>query len=161
QLSFLVELSLLRDSCLQPGPKPKAYYLTYPNLRGYPREVIGDAEDQQQSSSLIVDFDATSGPKVGARPQVFLAERYLTTLASALGAEPTPRPFLVEDLVPVKGPTLLAGRSGIGKTPLLFQLGMCVAAGLPFLELKTLQGGVLYIDAETAEEQCNGYLRQI
>src|ERR1019366_10360379 len=36
----------------------------------------------------------------------------------------------------------------IGKSPLMYQLGLCVAAGVPFLGMPTTQGRVLYFDLE-------------
>jgi RecA-family ATPase len=44
----------------------------------------------------------------------------------------------------------VVGDSGLGKTPLGIQLGVCVAAGLPFMGLQVSQRGpVLYCDAES------------
>jgi RecA-family ATPase len=45
-----------------------------------------------------------------------------------------------------KSVNIMAGDSGIGKSPLLCQLGLSVASGLPFLGMAAEQGAVLYLD---------------
>jgi AAA domain len=56
--------------------------------------------------------------------------------------------WLVQGLLPSRSVGLLVGDSGLGKSPLVYQLGMCVAAGIPFLGRKTQQGRVLLTDFE-------------
>lgn len=109
----------------------------------------------------VLGMSGVSGPLTGPRPVVFDPSRYLVDFAKAQTQPPMPRKFLVEEIVPARGPALMVGRSGIGKTPLLFQLGLAVALGKPFLGLQTQQGKVLYIDAETSEEACYEYFRRI
>jgi hypothetical protein len=48
--------------------------------------------------------------------------------------------------------SVLIGDSGIGKSPLAYQLGLCVAAGCPFVEMATQQGYVVYADYENPME---------
>jgi AAA domain len=54
----------------------------------------------------------------------------------------------VEGFVSMDSIGLLVGDSGLGKSPLSYQLGLCVAAGLPWLGMRTRQGTVLYLDYE-------------
>lgn len=56
--------------------------------------------------------------------------------------------YLVDSLIPAKTVGILVGDSGLGKSPLLYQLGICVAAGAPFLGHAVQQGRVLYLDFE-------------
>ncbi len=56
--------------------------------------------------------------------------------------------YLVEGLLPAKSIALLLGDSHIGKSPLVYQLGICVAAGIPFLGRPTRQGRVVIADFE-------------
>lgn len=56
--------------------------------------------------------------------------------------------FVIEDLLPKKSLGLLVGGSGLGKSPLMYQAAMCVAAGIPFLGNSVKQGPVLYLDCE-------------
>ena len=51
--------------------------------------------------------------------------------------------------MPERSVTLVVGDSGLGKTPWSMMLGISVAAGLPFLGMKTIPGSVLYCDAES------------
>lgn len=89
------------------------------------------------------------------------AGQYGMRLGRALSEPVKPRTYVVDQIIPAGGPALMVGRSGIGKSPLLFQLGMAVALGRPFLGLKTTQTPVLYIDAETSQEAALGYFRSI
>lgn len=56
--------------------------------------------------------------------------------------------YLVEGLLPSRSIGLVVGDSGLGKSPLAYQLGICVAAGLPFLGRKTQKGRVVMADFE-------------
>ena len=56
--------------------------------------------------------------------------------------------FLIEGLIPKRTISIVAGDSGIGKSPLLYQAAICVAAGVPFLGRHISQGRVLYLDFE-------------
>lgn len=56
--------------------------------------------------------------------------------------------FLVKDMLPVQSIAIVAGESTIGKSPLLCQLALCVASGIPFLGMATERSGVLYLDLE-------------
>ncbi|HEX5423273.1 MAG TPA: AAA family ATPase [Candidatus Acidoferrales bacterium] len=58
--------------------------------------------------------------------------------------------FLVEGFLQVKSIAMAAGESTIGKSPLFYQMGLCVAAGIPFLGMPTEQGRVLYLDLENS-----------
>jgi hypothetical protein len=53
---------------------------------------------------------------------------------------------LVEGLIPEHSVNISVGDSGLGKTPLFAQLGLCVAAGIPFLGHPCRKGRVLYVD---------------
>lgn len=62
--------------------------------------------------------------------------------------------YLVEDFLPTKSIAIAAGESTIGKSALICQLGLCVAAGVPFLGMPTEQGPVLYFDLENSILDC-------
>lgn len=64
------------------------------------------------------------------------------------------RPFLVDGILPAEGIAIAAGDSTIGKSPLMYQLGLCVAAGMPCLGHNTTKGRVLYFDLENALDDC-------
>lgn len=69
--------------------------------------------------------------------------------------------FLVEGFLPRASVALLAGDSGCGKTPFALQLGICVAAGIPFLGFPTTQGSVLYADYENSAADFDQISRNI
>ncbi|MFN7935001.1 MAG: AAA family ATPase [Bryobacteraceae bacterium] len=58
--------------------------------------------------------------------------------------------FLVDGLLREQSLSIVVGDSGLGKTPLLYQLGLSVALGVPFLDHSTTQGKVLYLDFENS-----------
>jgi RecA-family ATPase len=91
----------------------------------------------------------------GAEPRVellfdpadFLFDRFLNR-------EPPPRRWLIEDFLPHSVVGLLAAAGGTGKDFFLYQLGMSIATGLPFLEMDVQEvGGVLYLAAEDDEDE--------
>jgi hypothetical protein len=55
---------------------------------------------------------------------------------------------LVSGLIPEKSVNIIIGDSGLGKTPLLVQLALGVAAGIPFLGHDVRRAAVLYVDYE-------------
>jgi archaellum biogenesis ATPase FlaH len=56
--------------------------------------------------------------------------------------------LLIGGLIPRRTISIVAGDSGVGKSPLLYQAAICVAAGVPFLGRPVTQGPVLYLDFE-------------
>lgn len=61
--------------------------------------------------------------------------------------------FLIEGLLPEGSLDLLIGDSGLGKSPLAYQMGICVAAGVPFLGARVVERPVLYLDFENGSWQ--------
>jgi hypothetical protein len=56
--------------------------------------------------------------------------------------------YLIDGLIPDRSLGILVGDSGLGKSPLLYQMAVCVACGLPFLGHAVRQGHVLCLDFE-------------
>jgi AAA domain-containing protein len=61
--------------------------------------------------------------------------------------------YVISGLVPQQAITMIVGDSGLGKSPLLYQAAICVAAGVPFLGRRVQQSRVLYIDHENGLAQ--------
>lgn len=59
--------------------------------------------------------------------------------------------WVVQDLLPTAGLSVLAGKPKIGKTTLVRFLALCVSRGEEFLGRKTMKGKVLYIALEEKE----------
>lgn len=57
---------------------------------------------------------------------------------------------LIEGLFPEGQIAFVVGDSGLGKSPLLYQAGMCLAAGIPFLNRACIRAHVLYMDYENS-----------
>jgi AAA domain-containing protein len=55
---------------------------------------------------------------------------------------------LVAGFIAHRSISMLIGDSGLGKSPLAYQLALCVAGGIPFLGMPTEQGPVIYADFE-------------
>lgn len=72
-----------------------------------------------------------------------------------------PHHYIVDDLIPEGTVNIAAGDSALGKTPFAYQLGLCVAAGAPFLGRSTRQGTVIYLDLENGTHNISGIRRAI
>jgi hypothetical protein len=83
-------------------------------------------------------------------PTAFSKPRNLRALKKQIKVEGV-APLLVEGLLAGEGVHLAVGDSGLGKSPLFYQLGLCVAAGIDFLGLKTTKGKVIYFDLENPD----------
>jgi hypothetical protein len=68
---------------------------------------------------------------------------------------------LVEGLIRARSVSVLIGDSGLGKSPLAYQLGLCVAAGVPFLGFNTHQGLVVYADHENGAKDGRALLHTV
>jgi hypothetical protein len=77
--------------------------------------------------------------------------RALRVRARELGASE----YLIKDFLPVRSTALLVGDSGLGKSPLVYQIGICIASGLRFLGKETTKGSVVLADFENGiEDMC-------
>jgi hypothetical protein len=65
---------------------------------------------------------------------------------------------LVAGFISHSSVSMLVGDSGLGKSPLAYQLGLSVAAGIPFLGMKTEEGPVIYADYENGLEDSRDML---
>ena len=69
--------------------------------------------------------------------------------------------FVVAGLLPARSNGILVGDSGLGKSPLLYTLALCVAAGMPFLDLPTARGDVLILDYENSQGDSEELLQRL
>ena len=70
-------------------------------------------------------------------------------------------PYLLHNRIPRASANIMVGDSGIRKSPFSYELGMCIAAGVPFLGIRTTQGRVLYLDYEDDPALLISYARTI
>jgi hypothetical protein len=127
-----------------------ASYLVDANLFDFPGEV-----------DLLLDLvlaDRLAPPPYDAsQSDAFVSYQsvgiYTITEMEAEIARTGRQPYLVEGYIPTQSIALTLGDSGMGKSPLKYQLGLCVASGVPFFGLPVLQGRVLYLDFENSLTQ--------
>src|ERR1022692_3099338 len=67
---------------------------------------------------------------------------------------------LVQGLIPPCSVNIMVGDSGIGKSPMAYQLGLSIAAGMPFLGMRTRPGKVALIDYENNLADVDSLLKQ-
>jgi hypothetical protein len=60
---------------------------------------------------------------------------------------------VIEGIIPAASVNLAVGESGIGKSPLLYDMAIRVAAGLPFLGCEVQRGPALVLDFENSGER--------
>ncbi|MGH9635211.1 MAG: AAA family ATPase [Candidatus Angelobacter sp.] len=69
--------------------------------------------------------------------------------------------FIIDGLIPKHSIAVLLGQSGIGKTPLVYQKGLCVASAIPFLGRAVKQGSVLFVDFENGVAQVRDMVQRL
>ena len=70
-------------------------------------------------------------------------------------------PFVVEDLLPSSGLSVLAGKPKAGKSTLARQLAVAVAQGKPFLGKSTEPGHVLYVALEEKQSEITSHFNDL
>lgn len=110
-----------------------------------------DAEKQQnEPDNLTIDPQLT---KLKAKQYVYSHDE-LKQRIKEIGSEK----YLIEGLLPDRSLSLLVGDSGVGKSPLVYQMAVCIAAGIPFLGRAVKQGRVLCMDFENGIGQVDEML---
>src|SRR5262249_36239393 len=94
----------------------------------------------------IADLDALAEKAPISRPHSQGLE--LLSLREILAAPEDPIRWLVADLLPQGGLSVLAGKPKAGKSTLARALALSVAQGKPFLGRSVAQGGVVYLALE-------------
>jgi archaellum biogenesis ATPase FlaH len=97
-----------------------------------------------QHSALLPHIEPQSTTAVSLEALRVRSYDQLKERATELGSGE----YLVEGLIPRRQIALLVGDSGLGKSALLYQLGVCVTARIPFLGRSCQQGSTLYCDFE-------------
>jgi hypothetical protein len=109
------------------------------------------------------DFDADLNSASNAAENVavkLLSHSGLIAQREAAGSMPE----IIEGLLPDKTVNIIAGDSGLGKSPLMVQMAICAAFGIPFLGRETRRGRVLIVDYENPDildrlNDIGGYLK--
>ncbi len=147
---------------------------TAANCLEYARRVAEDARTRRiKALAAQIQCDASSTPselleriqKEAERLAEKQPDRPGFIIISALElqkADLPPIQFLIEGILPV-GTSLITAAPKIGKSWMVLDLGLCIAAGKPFMEHPTHQCGVLYLALEDSlsrlQERMNSILK--
>ena len=107
----------------------------------------------------ILEGAAASG-ETWKEPKDFDHVVTVATLGKRIAVAKT-APYRVSGLIPQNGLVIVVGDSGIGKSAFLYQLGVCVATGKPFLGHPVEKGRVLLFDGENAPVQSYNLIQQL
>lgn len=103
-------------------------------------------KDSISSDLSEVDFTAAGQPATTSGIRAL-------DLAQLAEVEPTPKSFIIPNLVPAGEVTLLTGPGSAGKSLLAQQLATALAAGMPTLRLNLPKASAIYISCEDDDEQ--------
>lgn len=98
-----------------------------------------------------------------SQAELHMAEllQMVTTSAELLDKHFEPMQWLVQDLIPAEGLSVLGSKMGNGKSYFLLQLAAALSTGTPFLGRQTQRQGVLLIALEDSERRINSRLEQL
>jgi hypothetical protein len=97
-------------------------------------------EYERAGESALREAETPSGKK-----QVLPQPLALRPIGELLREDPSDVQWLVEQLLPAGGVSILAGKPKSGKSTLARALAVCVAQGRPWLGRRTVQGPVFYL----------------
>ena len=89
------------------------------------------------------------------------AAPYLLSLGGLYDLPDETHSFVVEDLLPTAGSSILSGKPKAGKSTLARQLLLAVASGTPFLGRRTLQGAGFYFALEEKESEIKRHFEEM
>lgn len=127
---------------------------------GFPKELlVGCESDREERQSKIAKVPISSETQAKQsqeeiewlRANHLLNHEYLKDECAR--AEHASKNGVVAGFIPRRAVSFLIGDSGIGKSPLAYQLGLSVAAGVPFLGMETESGLVVMGDYENGMEE--------
>jgi hypothetical protein len=85
----------------------------------------------------------------------------LCSLKELLEEEDLPIAWIVENVLPVGGFSIMIAKPKVGKSTLARQLALSVATGEDFLGMRVRQGNVLFISLEEIRGQIRGHFRSM
>jgi RecA-family ATPase len=114
--------------------------------------------DEDEFDHLVASRrKAAARPDGGPAPEA-TAELPVITAAAFAGEPVPPRRWIVQDMIPDRTVSILAGDGGDGKTTLVLQLAAAIAGDRPWLGYNPESGGVLFV---SAEDDCNEIHRRL
>jgi RecA-family ATPase len=88
-------------------------------------------------------------------------EIILTPLKDLLNEPDIDMKFLVQDILPSCGFSIIGSRPKVGKSTFARQLSLCVSLGEPFLNKDTIQGSVIYLALEEIRGQVKSHFKMM
>ncbi|KKL83108.1 hypothetical protein LCGC14_1978060 [marine sediment metagenome] len=128
----------VQDELLEPSD-PTVFYEAVRKARNLLRDIAAPAVNGQRDMSTQSVTYTTPGSLV----------------------MPPPQEWLVKGFLPAKWSTFLYGRGGSAKSGLAVMIAVCVATGVPFLDVPAVRGTVLYLDWEADEETFRATLNRV
>jgi hypothetical protein len=135
----------------------------------FPKEVAVNAESdrgecQSMATNVVISSEA-EGKQSEAELEFWMSSNCLLNHKD-LGdecakAEHSSKTGAVAGFLPRRAVSFLVGDSGIGKSPLAYQLGLSVAAGVLFLGMETESGLVIMGDYENGMEESLNLSKQV
>lgn len=128
----------------------------------------GHGSDKHQDPTAEEAHARNVGATIAGNHEPSAAEQRLASLLQGgitsdelLSKTFAPMPWLVPDLIPAEGMTVLGAKMGMGKSYFLLQLAAALSTGTPFLGRETKRQGVLYIALEDSERRIHDRLEQL
>src|ERR1700753_4437636 len=103
----------------------------------------------------MLEVNTNQTPQTSAKPLVF------RSFSDLYHNPPEDVPFVVQNLLPTGGLSVLLGKPKAGKSTLARQLLVAVAQGGDFLGRNCEQGDVLYVALEEKESEVVSHLKQL
>jgi hypothetical protein len=100
------------------------------------------------SHRIPTTYNTPDEPRAVTSPRLAKLGIYTPDSHDQLCRQDARTAFIVEGVIAADSIGIAVGDSGIGKSPLFYQLMLCVAAGIPWLGMPTVASPVLYIDGE-------------
>lgn len=129
----------------------------------FPRQVLIEsaleAERNGEDHPAVVEYpqEKAIGSDAEIIEESWLRDNHLlrhdNLRAECAHAEASSKGGVVAGFIPRRAVSFLVGDSGIGKSPLAYQLGLSVAAGVPFLGMETHESLVVMCDYENGMEE--------
>lgn len=118
----------------------------------------GDIYDPGNGEAIAASAERYA-PEPRPQPTKHNWHDYISDHNTLLNKDLPPMEFVIEDLLPIPGLGILAGKKKIFKSFMGLQISQCVAAGKPFLGLNTRQGLVVYCAPEDRERRLHNRLK--
>ena len=117
--------------------------------------------DEDEFDHLVASKRRAAARPDGGRAPEAIAELPVITAAAFAGEPVPPRRWILQDVIPDRTVSIVAGDGGDGKTTLMLQLAAAIAGDRPWLGHNPESGGVLFVSAEDDRDEIHRRLAAI